>query len=200
MDKLITLVLAVDERNGLWKNQTLAWKLSSDMKYFKEITSATLSSSKQNAVIMGRKTWESIPPKFRPLGWRVNCILSRHSPVEEGNFLYSSLEGAIEELKKNDSIESIHIIGGAQIYNEAISKGIPQTIYLTQVHWDFGCDVFFSWVPENYDLMSMSDMQEENGIQYQFCVYEKMREIKPLTSWKALWETEAPSIISTDTE
>jgi hypothetical protein len=46
----------------------------------------------------------------------------------------------------------------------------------------------------------MSDIQEENGIQYQFCVYEKMREIKPLTSGKALWETEAPNIISTDTE
>ena len=198
MNKIITLVLAVDQNNGLWKNNTLAWKLSSDMKYFKEITTATLSSSKKNAVIMGRKTWESIPPKYRPLPGRLNCILSRKSPVEEGNFVYSSLEIALEELQKNDSIETIHIIGWAQIYNQAITKSLPQTIYLTQVHGDFSCDVFFSWIPENYDLVSMSDRQEENGIQFQFCVYEKVREIKPLTNGKTLWEENASIILNVE--
>ena len=62
---------------------TMPWRLPSDMAYFKELTSRTADPSKQNAVVMGRKTWESIPIKFRPLAGRVNIVLSRSATSDE---------------------------------------------------------------------------------------------------------------------
>ncbi len=57
---------------------TLPWSIPGDLRYFKELTSRTADPGKQNAVIMGRKTWESLPPKFRPLPGRLNVVLSRN--------------------------------------------------------------------------------------------------------------------------
>ena len=71
------IILAVDEKLGLGKDNDLAWKISTDMKHFKNITSDTEDLAKHNALIMWRKTWESIPAKYRPLPDRVNYILSR---------------------------------------------------------------------------------------------------------------------------
>ena len=72
-----SIILAIDSNNWLGKNNDLAWKLKSDMQYFKKITTQTQQENKQNAVIMGRKTWESIPEKFRPLPDRKNFLLTR---------------------------------------------------------------------------------------------------------------------------
>jgi dihydrofolate reductase len=67
MEKSIIIILAVDKENGIGKQGNLPWKLKSDMIYFREVTTTTLQKDKINAIIMGRKTWESIPEKFRPL-------------------------------------------------------------------------------------------------------------------------------------
>lgn len=61
----------------------MPWKLPGDMAYFRELTSRTADPGKQNAVVMGRKTWESIPPKFRPLAGRLNVVLSRSGAGDE---------------------------------------------------------------------------------------------------------------------
>lgn len=192
--KTVALILAVDERNWLGKANTLAWRLKWDMEYFREITTTTLASNKQNAVIMGRRTWESIPPKFRPLSGRKNYILTRDESFQWADWVFHSLEEALETLEKDDSLETLYIIGGAQIYNEAIQKDVADTIYLTQIFWDFNCDVSFVWVPDNYVLESFSEKKEENGTAYKFLVYQKEHDKKALTQGKTLWETEAPSI------
>jgi len=76
----LQLVVAATKNGfGIGKDGTMPWKLSGDMAYFKELTSRTRDASKQNAVIMGRKTWESIPAKFRPLKGRINIVLSRNA-------------------------------------------------------------------------------------------------------------------------
>lgn len=190
----ISMILAVDEDNGLWKSNSLAWRIKADMSYFKEITTTTLDPTKQNAVIMWRRTWESIPPKFRPLPDRKNYILTRDTTFVWWDGSFSRLEDCLETLQKDTTIENIYIIWWAQIYNEAIQKDIADTIYLTQVFGSFDCDVFFVWVPDNYELETIGEKQEENGISFKFLVYQKHHNKKSLTSGKTLWETEAPSV------
>ena len=110
-----SMILAVDSKNGLGKNNALAWKLSADMQYFKRITSQVVDANKQNAVIMGRKTWESIPPKFRPLPNRLNCILSRNpsqidAPESDCCLFFDSLDKSLSHLSNMPHIEHIFVI------------------------------------------------------------------------------------------
>ncbi len=193
-NKLVALILAIDENNWLWKENTLAWKIKADMSYFKEITTWTISPERQNAVVMGRKTWESIPEKFRPLHHRRNYIITRDENFQGWDGHFNNLDSCLDTLISDPSIESIYIIGGSQIYNEAINKDVADSIYLTQIFWTFDCDVFFTWVPDNYSLDIIGEKQEENGIFFKFLVYKKDHNKKTLTSGKTLWETPAPSV------
>jgi len=72
----LKLIVAATEQFGIGIKGNLPWKLSQDMKYFRQLTMSTIDPKKQNSVIMGRKTWESIPPSFRPLTKRVNIVIS----------------------------------------------------------------------------------------------------------------------------
>ena len=85
------LVVAATRKLGIGKAGSMPWKLPGDMAYFKEITSKTADPGKQNAVIMGRKTWESIPPKFRPLPGRINVVLTRGAAGSENSSAVSNL-------------------------------------------------------------------------------------------------------------
>lgn len=114
---------------GIGNKGMLPWRLKKEMKYFKEITTKTENPNKKNAVLMGRKTWLSIPPKFRPLPDRLNIVLSRSSPEwetselqEKGMISCNSIHTAIAKLNDpeesyNTDIERIYIIGGGEIYN-----------------------------------------------------------------------------------
>jgi dihydrofolate reductase len=78
----VDLVIAATPSNGIGKDGQLPWPpLPTDLAFFKEVTTKTRDVSKRNAVIMGRKTWESIPPKFRPLRNRLNIVLSRSADI-----------------------------------------------------------------------------------------------------------------------
>ena len=168
------IILAVDDKNWLWKNNSLAWILKDDMMYYKKITSQTKDKSKQNALIMWRKTWESIPSKFRPLPGRLNCVLSRDENYSDNWCeVYSSLSNALKNLEQNKNVETIFINGGSYLYNEVLSNPMLDKIYLTKVKWDYDCDVFFDWIPADFKLESESEQKIENDIEYSFLVYKK---------------------------
>ena len=176
-----SIILAVDEKNWLWKNNDLAWRISADLKHFKEITTKTTDLAKLNAVVMWRKTRESIPSKYRPLSERINCILSRKiknddigSPIDDFVLYFHSLEYCLSELESKENVENIFIIGWANLYNQVLDNPMLDKIYLTKVKWDFDCDVFFDWVPDNFKVESYTDPEEENGIEYSFWVYKKV--------------------------
>ena len=90
----LNLIVAACEGLGIGLNGSLPWKLKGEMKYFARMTKTTRDPDKTNAVVMGRKTWESIPEKFRPLSGRLNVVISRRPdyPLPSGVLLCKSLE------------------------------------------------------------------------------------------------------------
>lgn len=116
------VVVAATPHMGIGKDGKLPWRLPGDLKYFKEVTSVTSDPSKRNAVLMGRKTWESIPTKFRPLPGRLNVVLTRSGTAENStadNVIFAgSIQLALKLLAEppyNLSIEKVFLIGGGQI-------------------------------------------------------------------------------------
>ncbi len=179
--KKVNMILALDDNNWIGKKWDLAWKISADMKYFKKITSQTKDLSKFNAVIMWKNTWESIPQKFRPLPDRVNCILSRSinfesvkNKIDDFVLYFNSIDTCIDTLIKRTNIENIFVIWWANIYNQFLNHPRLDKIYVTKVEWNFSCDVFFDWITKDFELESVSDIQEENWIKFRFQVYKKI--------------------------
>lgn len=117
------VVVAATRDWGIGKDGNMPWRLPSDLKFFKEITSKTSDQSKKNAVIMGRRTWESIPPERRPLPGRLNVVLTRSGSFDiataENVLICGSMASALELLAAPPycvSIENVFIMGGGQIY------------------------------------------------------------------------------------
>ena len=167
-----SIIVAFDSQYGIGKNGLLPWKLPLDLKHFKEITTAVANPARTNAVIMGRKTWESLPQKFRPLPGRVNVVLSKEGklslPAEV--FCSQSLEDALSRLSSSN-IENVFVIGGAQIYAHAIEHPLCQKLYVTHIQGDYGCDAFFPPVSRQFFLISASELYLEGGISFQFSDY-----------------------------
>lgn len=174
--KTIILIAAIDQNRGLGKDGVLAHSLKKDMQFFKQETSTTTTQNLQNAVIMGRKTWESIPDKFRPLPNRVNYVLSQQN-LNIPN-LSNSLEESIQKAILNPIVERIYIIGGSQIYNYALQKQIPDKILLTQIHQNLNCDVFLNLLSDQYEQISQSEIYTENNVNFTFNTFQKHKNIK----------------------
>lgn len=164
-----SLVVATDDYNGIGKNNSLAWRLSADLKHFAVLTKGTGN----NAVLMGSNTWRSIPDKFRPLPGRLNVVLSRQVNFElpDGVLLFNSLDQALTSLAAK-GVDEILVIGGAKVYAEAVKHPDCQIIYLTKVFGDFKCEVFFPEIPSQFKLVSEGEIQTEGDLKFQFLVYK----------------------------
>jgi len=171
--KKFSIIVAVDEKNWIWKNNDLAWHISADLKNFRKITTDA-EEWKQNAVIMWRKTWESIPEKFKPLPWRKNFILtSQKNFLEWKNFsnevkIFSDFDQCLKKISENKNLDKIFVIWWWEIYKTAINHQNCEKIFLTKVFWDFWCDKFFPKIPEKFKKVFESEIFEENGIKFQF--------------------------------
>lgn len=126
---MITFVVAAAENNAIGKNNELLWKLPTDLKHFKTITSGGI-------VIMGRKTFDSMG---KPLPNRRNIIITRNADLQiDGAEVTHSLD---EALKLCEDAEEVFVIGGAEIYKDALNR--TDKIYLTRVHKSFEGDAYF---------------------------------------------------------
>jgi len=169
-----SIILAIDSNNWLGKNNDLAWRLKSDMQYFKKITTQTQQENKQNAVIMGRKTWESIPKKFRPLPDRKNFVLTRDENYSDnGCEVWNDLDEILDRISLDNSIENIFIIWGSQLYNQVLEDERLDIIYLTKIKQDFDCDVFLNQIPLDFNLEKESPEFFENEIDFSFQIYKR---------------------------
>ena len=137
---MINIILACDNKFGIGKDNSLPWNFSEDMKYFKRLTEFSDDFSKKSCVIMGRKTWESIPNNY--LKNRANIVISRNKDIKgnEKIIFFDSLIFAINYSKEN--FNNIWIIGGSEIYNQSFNYYLVDNIYLTKIDNDFDCDKF----------------------------------------------------------
>ena len=156
---MIKLIVAISTNRCIGKDNTLIWKLPSDLKRFKQITSG-------HTVVMGRKTFQSIG---KPLPNRRNIIITRDSGfIAEGCEVVNSIEEALLL-----SSEDCFIIGGSEIYKQTIS--IADKIYLTLVHGEFQGDSFFPEIEGYWKEISRQDFtkDEKNEYDYSFIEYER---------------------------
>mmetsp|Transcript_24153 Transcript_24153/g.29740 ORF Transcript_24153/g.29740 Transcript_24153/m.29740 type:complete len:559 (+) Transcript_24153:128-1804(+) len=192
MTDIAAVVAAAASSRGIGAAGNLAWRLPADMAFFKKvtitppeqasITSSTASTTLTNAVIMGRKTWESIPPKFRPLDNRINVILTRNSTYastiqssstnnsnnsENNNVMVcTSIEEAITSLQQKANIGHIFIIGGGQVYQDAIELGLVNKVIYTKVDnfeksIENSFDTFFPDLDEEWDCRPYPGEEQE---------------------------------------
>ena len=181
---MLKLIVAACEGNGIGKSGTLPWTLRSELSYFARQTKSVKDPSKMNAVIMGRKTWESIPAKFRPLKQRFNIVLTtRESLVDNDDVSvcknFNEALELVDKMADDNKIESCWIIGGSSVYQEAMTSQRLKRIYLTKILHKFECDTFLlsidldSWELIKEDGVS-EELQEENGINYKYLVYNRI--------------------------
>lgn len=169
-----SMIVAVDENLGIGKNNSLPWRLPSDMKFFKNKTSQA-QEGKINAVIMGRKTWDSIPEKSKPLPGRLNIVLSRQSNLElpAGCLQAESLKQALALCVENGRVDQAFVIGGSSLFAEGLGHEMLDKVYLTQVYGNFDCDCFFPDYRSSLKLLSQSERICDNGTEISFQVLEK---------------------------
>ncbi|EIM21533.1 hypothetical protein WALSEDRAFT_18824 [Wallemia mellicola CBS 633.66] len=189
LSNLNVIVAATIENGiGLSNSNSMPWRLSNELKFFAKVTSTKLETQEDpNVVIMGRKVWDSIPQKFKPLRNRQNVILSRTNDLQinDNVKLLHNVESAIAYT--NESKTRVFCIGGAQIYNQMI----PYTsrVFMTRVKSPSfeEADVKFpelrdnEWrrcTHEDFEKYVGFEVQEgdieENGVIYEFQMYERV--------------------------
>lgn len=151
MNSKISLIVAMSENRVIGVNNSLPWSIPEDLKRFKLITL-------NHPILMGRKTFESIG---RTLPKRTNIVITRDRSYRvEGGAVCFSLEEALEWARRSPGSEEIFIIGGAEIFRQAMP--LAHKIYLTEVQWPFEGDTFFPDFPEAEFREVLSESISEN--------------------------------------
>lgn len=162
----VCIVVAVAENNVIGKDNDLIWYLPADLKHFKNITTG-------HHIIMGRKTYESIG---KPLPNRTTVIVTRNTDYKaEGCIVVNSLPAAIEVAKSD---EQPCIVGGAEIYRQAMGQQLVDVIYFTRIHHEFDGDTYFPEVSsDNWEIASEEPQQpdEKNKYHYTFIKYVRKK-------------------------
>lgn len=164
--KLI-LIAAVSENNVIGKDNKLIWRLPADMKFFKEKTL-------DHCIITGRKNYESIPEKFRPLPGRINIIVTRNKNFSDfPAVVVTSIEAAIEAAKALKETECF-IIGGGEIYKQTIS--IADEMWITKVHAEFEGDTVFPDIDLNvWNVEERLKFTKDDKHNYNFTMFKYTR-------------------------
>ena len=151
---ILSIIVAYDLNQGIGINNTLPWRLTDDLKFFKKTTL-------NKAIIMGRNTYDSIG---KPLPNRRNIILSRQTKIITGCEVYSSMQQALSPLKAE---AEVFIIGGASIYKQYLP--MANRLYITRINTQVNADTFFpKWDKSQYHKRSTEHFQQSDKNQYDF--------------------------------
>jgi dihydrofolate reductase len=156
-NNMISLIVAKSKNNIIGNKGKIPWHIPNDLKRFKNLTT-------DNVVIMGRKTYESLPEEYKPLPNRMNIIISRDKSYSVNNCLvFNKIEKA---LRKAGTDKEIFIIGGGEIYKEGIKYA--DKIYVTEVDGDFTGDTYF---PELTEQWKEINREEKEGYRFIDLIY-----------------------------
>ena len=154
---------------GIGKSSGLPWpRLKGDMQHFRRITTAA-TAGMRTAIVMGRKTWESTEVAGKPLPKRLNVIVSRRADlaVPAGVIVTGSLDGALAAAR-GPEIETVFVVGGAEVFREAFMHPELRWTYLTRVEGHFACDTRIPDLDRDlvHDTWDGEQAAEENGVRY----------------------------------
>ena len=162
----LSLIVAMDDRGVIGREGGLPWRLSADLRNFKNVTMG-------KPLLMGRRTHESIG---RPLPGRENIIISRDPSYRaEGCRNFRSLEEALEHCT---DVDEVMVVGGAEVYRQALDRA--SRIYLTEVHASVDGDVYFPVLDRGqWSEMERRDFtaDENNEYDYSFVILDRKREV-----------------------
>ncbi|MDP2585619.1 MAG: dihydrofolate reductase [Candidatus Levybacteria bacterium] len=165
----ISIIVAMDEKRGIGKNNNLLFKISEDFKRMSGLT-------RNHPVIMGRKTFESIG---RVLPNRTSIVVTRDSQRVKNVSFYSpdveivtSLTDGIKVAKEIPGFEEVFIFGGGEVFKEAMEKNLVDKLYLTVVEGDFDADTFFPDYSE-FKKVVFEKAGESEGYRYKFLELER---------------------------
>jgi dihydrofolate reductase len=160
----VALIAAIGKNRELGRGNQLLWKLHSDMVFFKQTTL-------DHWVIMGRKSFESLPPKFRPLPQRTNVVITRdRNFTHEGTLVFHNIHEALSAASEAHQ-NKVFIIGGGEIYSQSLASNCIDEMYLTHVDAAFSdADVWFpnfdstSWKSEVLNQFTADASNEHAGV------------------------------------
>ena len=164
----ISLIAAISQNNVIGKNNDLPWHLPDDMKYFMQTT-------KGHHVIMGRKNYDSIPEKFRPLPNRINIVVTRQQGLQAPNcIIVNAIEKGLELARQHGETEAF-IIGGSEIYHQGFA--LANRLYLTEIHATIEGDTYFpEFNKKQWKEVSRKhhSTDERHKYSFDFVVYERI--------------------------
>jgi dihydrofolate reductase len=157
----ISLVAAVARGGVIGRDGALPWRLPEDARRFRELTTG-------HAVVMGRRTWDSLPDRFRPLPGRRNVVVTRNPDWSaDGAERAGSLE---EALRLVDGAEQVFVIGGGELYAQAFARA--DELLLTEIEADVEGDTWFpAWDRDEFEEVSREHHTSETGILFAFVTY-----------------------------
>jgi dihydrofolate reductase len=162
---LVALIAAVARNGVIGRGAELVFRDPLDAQHFKQATWG-------HPVIMGRKTWDSLPARFRPLPGRRNVVVTRNEAWQsEGAEAIRSLSAALALVAP---APLAFVIGGGELYAQALP--LAQRLVLTQVDADLPGDILFPpWPREAFELSSRTEHQARDGTPFAICTYERRR-------------------------
>jgi len=160
----VSLIAAIARNGAIGGNNGLLWRESEDQKHFRRVTMGC-------PVIMGRKTWNSLPERFRPLPGRRNIVLTRDAAWHaDGAEVAGSIEAA---LALTAGAVKVFVIGGAQAYETALP--LADELVLTEIDADLAGDSFFpAWDRSRFARLSREPQHDANGVAYCFTTYTRL--------------------------
>lgn len=161
----VTIVAAVARGGVIGRDGELPWRLPEDMAHFRAVTTG-------HPVVMGRRTWESVPDRFRPLPGRRNVVVTRNPGWSAAGAERAASFGEALELLEGE--ERVSVIGGGELFSVALP--FTDELLLTEIDADIEGDTFFpEWDRGAFQEVSREERVAEDGTPFAFVTYERAR-------------------------